>query len=159
MQVLPLPYVFIRERLRLSWRAALWGYEHKVIDWSGIVDLAVDRCSEGSNDSAEIELAGLTKINAYHVDEILTQLAASSEQSDDDVKQTWLYLLLAWLFEKQSEVVDPLGQVEILYASFDYPVVMESFVRYMPATDQDDSSALQANWQRYLEACASRFKT
>ncbi len=102
MQVVPLPYVFIRERLRLSWRAALWGYEHKVIDWSGIVDLAVDRCSEGSNDSAEIELAGLTKINAYHVDEILTKLAGSSAQSDDDVKQTWLYLLLAWLFEKQT---------------------------------------------------------
>lgn len=63
----PIPYAFLRERLRLSWRDALWGYEHQLIGWSAIVDLAIERARAGSHDSIEIELASLTKMETYQV--------------------------------------------------------------------------------------------
>lgn len=163
----PIPYSFVRNRLRLSWRDALWGYEHQLIGWSAIVDLATERLSAGSNDPLEIELAGLTKMETYQVGELLRKLASGSPEEDGVFAQRkWLYLLLAWLFENKESVPDPLGEVETVYADFDYPPEIEGFVRYMPVTDAYDPSVhakdenenrLFGKWREYLVTAESDF--
>lgn len=162
MSLTPIPYLFLRGHLRLSWRDALWGYEHQLIGWSGVVDLATDHLCEGSNDPLEIELASLTKMETYLVGDLLRKLAtASPEESGTLAERKWLYLSLAWLFKNKTSIPDPLGEVETIYANFDYPCEIESFVRYMPVTDDYDPSdhtkeenenRLFENWQKYLEA-------
>ena len=132
----PIPYLFVRERLKLSWRDALWGYEHQMIGRSAVVDLATDRLCTGSNDPLEIELAGLTKVETFQVGDLLRELAnASPEEGGATARRKWLFLSLAWLFENKASIPDPLGNVESIYANFDYPPEIESFVRYMPVTD------------------------
>lgn len=163
-----IPYSFVRERLRLSWRDALWGYEHQMIGWSAIVDLAIERLSAGSNDPLETELAGLTKMETYQVGDLVRKLASASPEDDGVFAQRkWLYLLLAWLFENKASVSDPLREVETVYANFDYPYEIESFVRYMPVTDGYDPSVhtkdenenrLFGNWRKYLDAAESELK-
>lgn len=163
----PIPYSFVCERLRLSWRDALWGYERQLIGWSAIVDLAIERLSAGSDDPLEIELAGLTKMETYQVGDLLRKLASDSPEGDGILAQRkWLYLLLAWLFENKESVPDSLGGVEIIYADFDYPSEIEGFVRYMPVNDAYDPSAhtkdenenrLFGKWREYLVAAKSEF--
>ena len=163
----PIPYSFVRERLRLSWRDALWGYEHQLIGWSAIVDLATERLSAGSDDPLEIELASLTKMETYQVGDLLRKLASASLEEDGVLAQRkWLYLLLAWLFENKKSVPDPFGEVEAIYADFDYPPEIEGFVRYMPVTDGYDPSAhtkdenenrLFGKWRVYLVTAKSEF--
>lgn len=163
----PIPYSFVRGRLRLSWRDALWGYEHQMIGWSAIVDLATDRLCAGSNNPLEIELAGLTKMETYQVGDLLRKLASPLSEEDSALAQRkWLYLFLAWLFENRTSVPDPLGEVEIIYADFDYSSEIESFVRYMPIIDGYDPSAhtkdenenrLFEKWQEYLVTAESEF--
>jgi hypothetical protein len=163
----PIPYSFVHNRLRLSWRDALWGYEHQMLGWSAIVDLATERLSAGSNDPLEIELASLTKMETYQVGELLRKLASVSPEEDGVLAQRkWLYLLLAWLFENKERLSDPLGEVETIYANFDYPPEIESFVRYMPVTDGYDPSAhtkdenenrLFGKWREYLVTSESEF--
>lgn len=161
----PIPYSFVRERLKLSWRDALWGYEHQMIGWSAVVDLATDRFCAGSNDLLEIELAGLTKMETFQVGDLLRELANASSGDDSAIVQRkWLYLSLAWLFENKASIPDPLGDVESIYADFDYPPEIENFVRYMPVTDGYDPSAhtkdenenrLFRKWREYLVAAES----
>ncbi len=165
--LISIPYSFVRERLKLSWRDALWGYEHQMIGWSAVVDLATDRLCAGSNDPLEIELAGLTKMETFQVGELLRELANASPEEDSAIAQRkWLYLSLAWLFENKASIPDPLEGVESIYADFDYPPEVESFVRYMPVTDGYDPSAhtkdenenrLFEKWREYLVVAESEF--
>jgi hypothetical protein len=163
----PIPYLFVCEHTKLSWRDALWGYEHQLIGWSTIVDLAMEKLYSGSNDPLEIELASLTKMETYQVGDLLRKIAnATPEESSILVQRKWLYLLLAWLFENKASVSDPLEEVETIYANFDYPSEIESFIRYMPVTDDYDPSAhtkdenearLFDKWREYLINAQSEF--
>lgn len=76
-----LPHAFIREHLRLSWRDALWGYEIRLIGWSTVVDLAVDRLEEGSEDALEIELAGILKTESHLVRFLYVEGVVSPEEA------------------------------------------------------------------------------
>lgn len=163
----PIPYSFVCERLKLSWRDALWGYEHQLIGWSTIVDLAIERLYADSDDPLEIELASLTKMETYQVGDLLRKLAGASPEEDSVIAQRkWLYLLLAWLFENKESVSDPFGEVEAIYTDFGYPPEIEGFVRYMPVTDGYDPSAhtkdenesrLCEKWREYLVTTKPEF--
>lgn len=169
MQLVPIPYSFASKHVDLSWEDIFWGYEHGLIGWSGVVDYAIDRVAAGSNEPAEIELASLTKSDAWRVGELLKKIVPLvSDEKQMTAKGKWLYLTLAWLFENRFSCSDPLGQVEVIYANFDYPHEIESFVRYMPPADGHDPTAqshaenerrLLENWQRYLHAAESKYKT
>ena len=159
MNLTPVPFSFIKN-VSLSWRDALWGYERQLIGWSGIVDFAVDRVSAGSDNPLEIELSGLGKSETQQVGELLRALANRElDKKCETAEKKWLFLVLAWLFERRADVSDPLSEVETIYADFDYPSEIESFVGYMPATDGYDSSKqsieennarLFAKWEKYL---------
>lgn len=133
-----------------------------MMGWSDIVNIATDRLCAGSNDPLEIELASLNKSEAYQVGDLLRKLASSSRDENCGLAQRkWLYLILAWLFKNKEIIHDALGDVETIYAEFDYPSEIESFVRYMPVTDGYDPSIhsknenekrLFDNWRKYLEA-------
>lgn len=161
MSLMPIPFLFIKEHALLSWRDALWGYEHHMIGWSGIVDLAKHRlCS--LSDFREIELSCLGKSETYKVGELLRDLAASEPANSGLMSEKkWLFLMLAWIFDNRTRTDDPLGEVENIYADFDYPSEVENFVRYMPVIDgydpsqhssEENENRLFENWKKYLNA-------
>jgi hypothetical protein len=69
---------------------------------------------------------------------------------EEEVREQWLYLTLAWIFEHMAEHSDPLRAVEEVYADFGYPASIANFVRYMPQ-DGPDLGSLKANEQRLVE--------
>jgi hypothetical protein len=154
------PLLFIRELTRLSWKEAAWGYHNQYLGWSDIVDLACDRIAENEDDPIVVDLARLSKAEAFEAGQILDRLAAKAIDDDEDkIRDKWLYLRLAWLFENRSSLADPLEAVEEVYSDFDYPEDVAHFVRYMPATDGYDPSAhsdeenhsrLISKWRNYL---------
>ena len=63
-------------------------------------------------------------------------------------------------------ILDPLESIEIIYADFDYPAEIESFVRYMPVNDEYDPWAhsdaeneqrLLTHWKDYLLRAQQEF--
>jgi hypothetical protein len=162
----PIPWPFIRERTRLSWFDASVGYHQHWLGWSGAVELACDRLSEGEDGALVVELAGVSKGEANRVGELLDKLASAEVTDEAASKAKWLYLNLAWLFENQDFVADPLEEVEGIYADFDYPEDVACFVRYMPVTDgydpsthsaAENQSRLFANWKGYLDRMVGIF--
>jgi hypothetical protein len=156
----PIPWSFIRERMRLSWLDASIGYREKLFEWTDVVELACKHLTEGEDNALVVELAGITKDEANRIGELLEQLARDEANDAADSKKKWLYLSLAWLFENRDSVANPLSEVERLYADFDYPNEVACFVPYMPTTDGYDPTTHSAaenhtrlikNWEDYLE--------
>jgi len=160
MNLMPIPFLFIRKYVSLSWGEALWGYEHKMIGWSDVVELAKDRLRSDS-DEREIELSRLDKSSTFRIGELLRELAASEPEKLRLMSiKKWLFLVLLWTFENKDLTDDPLAEVETIYADFNYPSEIENFVRYMPATDgydpsqhsqKDNENRLFENWRKYLD--------
>lgn len=160
MILAPIPYSFIRKHVLLSWQDVLWGYERQLIGWSSVVDLAENRVLRGADNPTEIELASLGKSETQKVGELLRVLADNeSDEADSTADKKWLFLVLAWLFEKRADVSDPLNEIEAIYADFDYPSEIEMLVGYMPTTDgydpsqhstKENKARLFSRWKQYL---------
>ena len=147
---------FLLQNSTLTWNALQLGYERGYIGWAQIAEIAAYRAShEGDSVSAELmKLALIDKESAHTVDLELHQLAASEiGTSVEASEQIWLFLQLAWLRSNVSNFDDPLGEVEKIYADFDYPENVADFVRYMPASTNYDpaSHSFDENNQRLFQ--------
>lgn len=158
---------FIRARTHLSWNEVFFGHRNNWISILDVIEIARERLLTGQDCPCVVELSESSKREAYRIGELLKQLSESSDERSDEVAEAkWLYLNLAWLFENRDNEIDPLGEVEALYAEFNYPEEVVSFVRYMPVLDgydpgkhtsEENQSRLIANWCKFLEHKAQLF--
>ena len=84
------------------------------------------------------------------------------ERTEAELRDKWLYLVLAWLYEQRGAVPDPLQTVEEVYADFGYPEEIAGLIRYMPM-DGPDLGSREANerrlferWRQYLDSAAAK---
>ncbi len=147
---LRIPYGFIRDRVRLSWRELRFGFENELAHPGVAVELALDRLEEIEEPPpALLELAGLSR--DAPMARLVEQLAEGDAPApENDVRDKWLYLVLAWIYEHRDMYADPLELVEAVYADFGYPEQIANLVRYMPMSDPDLGSR-EANERRMLE--------
>ena len=162
----PLRYEFLERYRPWSWKEILWGYERQLIGWPPVVELAVSKVVEGASSEAEIELAGLDKNDVFRVGELLRHLA-SGDSEPENARDKWLCASLSWAFSHRSQLPDPLGTVESIFADFDYPEQIRPFVRYLPAQDgydptkhstSENEKRLIAHWQAFVEGCGRKFE-
>lgn len=153
---LVLSFDFVADHLAPVWQEIRYGLERQWLSRRDAIALAVRLMSEGSEDSDVIELASLTHKDP--VDHLVEALAEKEESlSEDCIRQTWLYLLLAWVLSHREEFDDPLQIVEQIYAEFRYPDAIRSFVRYMPMDGPDlgreaNEQRLFDRWSQYVAA-------
>jgi hypothetical protein len=167
MKPIPMPFVFIHQRLDLTWPDVAWGFQNGWLDAAGAVDFAVSRLLDSSNASPEeLGLASLAQDEFAKVPLLIDQaIKAARPDGDADSPGKWLYLILAWFYEHRGELVDALGVVEELYADFGYPEELRGFVRYLPPADgyepqahtyKENRDRLFRKWDSYLKSRTSR---
>ena len=100
------------------------------------------------------------KHEEWKVGEILTILASRKHVLEDIIKRRWLFLVLLWLYQNRDQEIalfDKLGEV---YADFDYPDEISSFVPFMPPEDGYDPTThtlaenhnrILGKWKEYLD--------
>jgi hypothetical protein len=159
---IPLPTECTENLLNLSWQEVRYGHARKWLGWKDVAKVASKKIqSKAEIGQFEIELSELTKETAWKVSELLDRIASSeTPQSNDDIKRKWLFIVLNCLYENKSSYEDPLREVEVVYAEFDYPEEMKSFVRFLPPTDgyrpQDHSKEENIGrifdlWRKFIE--------
>jgi hypothetical protein len=149
----------------MSWRDVRYGLANELLDPQAPVELAVDQVGGRAEPSAALlELAGASK-NETTV-ELVEQLANEEPpRSEDEIRDKWLYLVLAWLYEHRGDFPDPLQRVEEVYADFGYPEQIAKFVRYMPMEGPDLGSReanerrLFEQWRQYIEGVGPAYAT
>jgi hypothetical protein len=160
MTIKPLPTSYLMSCLPVTWRDALWGVEQGWATRDVLIERAIQQVLDGSDDATIIALAGLFKHEQNAALDLARILAAKEIESPADPSSTWLCLALRWAFENRNLFADPLALVEELYADFDYPAEIASFVRYMPSdpgynpaehTSIENEARLYRDWGRYVE--------
>jgi hypothetical protein len=155
-----IPIKFCLDKSRLDWCDVQWGYINHLISWRDVVWLAVQKLTESPFDEDVKKLSCVGKDTVWLVSEQLEKIVRSIACHEDVVKGKWLYLVLSWLYDTRVEYPDPLGKVEQIYADFDYPDQITSFVRYMPPVDgrdtlsfnlQENIEAMMNYWRNYLK--------
>lgn len=158
-----IPYNFVKNRTDLGWREIRFGLDHQLIAPKVAIERAVDiLVAEKSPSRDEVELASLSENES--VRDLVFRLAEGvPPRSDDELKDKWLYLVLAWVFQIRESIADPLVLLEEIYSDFEYPAEMASFVRYMPMQGPDlrnqeqNEARLFDNWKDYLNNARERF--
>ena len=163
---LGIPYAFIRGRLRMSWRDVRFGLANELLDPMAGIDLAVEQVAQPALPSSSVvEVAGLSP-DAPLIDlvELVEKLAESEPPvAEQEIRDRWLYLVLAWTYEHQADYLDALDRIEEIYADFSYPKRIVSFVRYMPMEDPPLGSRAAAEqrmmqrWKEYLDEKAREY--
>lgn len=163
MLTMKIPYAFVAGLLDLSWRDIDYGLERQLISPKVAIELAADRLGRNASVTPEeIALAALP--DDAPVIGVVKRLASTEPPcSVDEMKSRWLYIALRWLFENRTRVGDPLSLVDEMYADFEYPEEIASFVRYMPMVGPDlgsrekNEARLYEYWKAYLDQAARRF--
>lgn len=147
---LKIPATFASGKAVLSWRDLRFGIVCELLDPQAAIEFAIEQLgSEDEPAPALLELASAGR--GEPVMPWVDQLAAAEAPCDEVlIRDKWLHIVLAWLYEHRAELSDPLQTVEEVYADFDYPEQIASFVRYMPMQGPDLGSRL-ANERRLFE--------
>ncbi|MCA9643524.1 MAG: DUF2247 family protein [Polyangiaceae bacterium] len=138
-----------------TWQSLAWGLQKGLIGRVVAIQAATRLLAQGEPASAEVvELAGCA-IDDPLVEQLVTRLARDQAEAGA-VDEPWLYLVLRWVYDNQTRFADPLQVVDEVYADFDYPAAISSFVRYMPSDSPDlggegNTRHLYARWLRFLE--------
>lgn len=83
-----------------------------------------------------------------------------NQKFSTEIKEKWLFIILRCVFTQRKLYKNPLDIVEMIYADFDYPKEIDSFVKYMPPKDgydpsihsfDENISRLYANWEAYIK--------
>ena len=165
------PGKFALKIATLKWGEIQWGYDHGIFAWFDIVDIAQIKQQESCGiEQCRLveELSTVGKQNIWQVSDTVKKLSELEPVPDDVSKQKFLYICLAWIFENRDKMEEPFAAVDLIYADFDYPEEIESFVSYMPV-DSHRSNANQtlpgsqgrihANWLQYLKKNGYREET
>ncbi|MBS3047339.1 DUF2247 family protein [Enterobacter mori] len=168
MSIYPISLEFIEDKAKLSWCDIKWAYEHNLITASIPVRKAEKKVLAGNYSDAELNLSFLSPKQPENIMSCLNIIC--SEEGGGDwlkIKRKWLFITLSWLWNNRESFSEPLGEVESVYSDFDYPVEMESFIKYFPPSDGYDPSIhtyeenierLMRNWEFYLKKESAIFK-
>jgi hypothetical protein len=133
-----------------------YGFEHGFLKPADVVALATHEVGRGVDDDDDdvvVALGSLLRDEVGRVPEVLELLDDPERVHDPrESARKWLYLQLKAAYDERERLSDPLGVVEEIYADFDYPSAVASFVRYMPLRPGDEPGAgpLMDRWRNYL---------
>jgi hypothetical protein len=151
---LELDYDFIRRiNIELDAEDLRLGVSLALISAATAVNLAADSVARGSVDPI---ILGIAEVDSHDAASARQALRATDLDEVDlfppQAVRKWVYLELRAAYELRDRLQDPLGFVEDVYASFDYPPAVASFVRYMPPPPGAPigEEALYARWRVFL---------
>ena len=160
---LELKYDFVSKKVKLTWKDMFYAIKNGLLPSDSAIEHATVIISE-SEEYTQTLLDLASQFKGETVQPYLDELAKlESEQDDTIVNEKWLYLVLDWVFENKDNYSDPLSIVEQVYADFDYPDLISTFVRYMPSDEPDlgspelNVSRLYKKWNNYLDNQKERF--
>lgn len=157
------PYDYASSKANFSWHEILFALNHELLSSYSAVEHAMEELrSVDDYSDALVELASLNE--GEPVREYVENLANLEKDMATDTESKWLFVLLSWVYENRSDYNDALQVIEQIYADFDYPQSIESFVRYMPSDEpslgsvKKDSERLYEKWNSYLISQSEVYK-
>jgi len=147
------PLAFISARHRLNWSEILLGLEE---GWLNASDVLASIPSLGLPGANEAKGGASSSPNDFVA--LVKKLSVSESIATDEVRLSWLRILMAWIFENREQIVDPLSLVDQLYADFNYPDEIYDLIRFnvprdgyrsQDHTPEENATRLVRLWRDY----------
>jgi hypothetical protein len=152
-----IPASFILQRVFPTAAEVAFGYHRGWLRPTDVVEIALAKYKASQPlQKAEEALALLLPEDIEKVDQLVPVLATSDEPTEQR-ERLWLFLVLDWLWEHQTDVEDPFEVIELLYADFEYPAEIKELVRFMPPPN-GTSSTLKERWRAYLDQARAEYE-
>jgi hypothetical protein len=145
-----------------NWNDLFFAFKNNWVDAYVVENFATSYLVENMNcyDKRIIELASakLDKLDYLIIQQYLSELV--NEYDEKVTSKRWLFVVLSVLFFKNIDPYNKLLEVQEIYADFNYPDEIKSFVLYMPTNDgynpkehtqNENIARLLKLWSEYLE--------
>lgn len=117
----------------LSWDVIYWGIKNDLLMPKSAVDFAHKSAENAESNGLCIELIILDEVTKNNILSLIDKFVIK-EKSEKDALQILKFIILKDI-RKNADIDIILEEAEKVYADFDYPQDMKSFIRYMPVED------------------------
>lgn len=114
----------------VTWSDVRFGLERQLSKPEFAIAFASDLLEDDGSDAETLAIASSRRDES--IGDAVNALARKEAEDLSALRERWLYLVLAWIFENRYNIDDPLGEVESVYSDLEYPDEISTFVRYMP---------------------------
>ena len=137
-----------------SWQELTWGQRKHIIRNRDIIEYAkyvLEEDIKGFNEVLELSIADEDE----DITSLLVQLANLDKvETDEAIQEKWQYAILLDLYNNQDSYDNVYENIENIYADFDYPEDMASFIGYMPSSS---GRSIEESWKMYLNDKSEQF--
>ena len=121
----------------LNWNIIFWGIKADIISAKSAIDYANALIKRNilKNETLLISLLILDNICKEEVLKLIINIKTNENFNEDESLRILRYIILDNIQESIKDNKEILNNIENVYADFDYPSDMDSFISYMPAND------------------------
>lgn len=139
----------------INWNVIYWGIKEDLIEAISAVDYANTLIENNPNTHSTlvIDLLILDNITKENVLSLINDNVHPTETDEKSSKKILRYIILDSIKQTEKNTKNILDILEYVYADFNYPSDMKSFIRYMPIEDDYDPMLYtqKENEQRLIE--------
>ena len=164
MDNITIPFSFFKEHnIVLSTKEIDFAISRRLIDLQDLENIVDASLVKYPNDKYLLKIALDILLNGSYLNPHIQYLEKDYNGEDrengtilsdnNSVNNKWRYIILLWLFIHRTSNDTDYDLMNSVYANFDYPSDMVSFVSYMPAFEiskKEGYENILDNWQKYL---------
>lgn len=120
---------FVAGRLKPGWKDLLWTATNHWLDAKTIAKFADELASDDVR--VEVATAAIDGAEAA-LRSVLEREAATDETPDASVRERWMRVAVAWLYENRETYTDPWAVIEEVWEAFGHPESLNGLIRWMP---------------------------
>jgi hypothetical protein len=146
---------FVAERLRVSWKDLAWAATNHWLDVKSLTELA-DDLAEGDEDLRVAIATADVDSDEAALRTILDREATGDETPDATVREQWMRLAVAWLYQHRESFDDPWAVLEEIWEAFDHAESLNGLIRWMPTPsgEKPGEDGMMERWRTYSESSA-----
>ena len=124
---------FVEQQIRVDWDDLAWAQSNHWLDLKTISELA-DRIAAKDNElRTSFAIAGMDG-DEIAVRSLIDSQAHKSVISNALVRERWMLIALAWLYQHRDTFDDPWTAIEELWVAFEHPSLLNSLIKWMPVS-------------------------
>ncbi|HEY1849947.1 MAG TPA: DUF2247 family protein [Candidatus Binataceae bacterium] len=144
---------FVAQQIKVDWDDLAWALSHHWLNVKVISELADGIAAKDEELRTSFAMAGMDG------DEIAMRASIDHQVqkfvvSDDLVRERWMLIALAWLYQHRDIFDNPWAAVEELWEAFDHPSSINCLISWMPVPPGGEAGeeAMLKRWQTLADS-------
>lgn len=130
--------IFDDIKMPLDWSMLYYGINNNVFDIDVAKEFIYRKLANAENvleEELDIFWSANSRLDVLDLLKKILEINGNEKENMETAKEKIRTAIIIHLRETEKNIENLLGQIDMIYANFDYPFDMEKFISYMPNTD------------------------